>query len=51
MPDRTHQPPHTFSYIKCTMPGCTNDAEMICNRCNEIVCGSCFNGDHEWTDH
>lgn len=42
--------PHTFRFIPCSESGCTNDAEMMCNRCDEIVCGSCFNGQHEWKE-
>lgn len=30
---------------------CTNEVEGICSVCSAYVCGSCFNGNHEWKIH
>lgn len=30
---------------------CTNEVEGVCSTCGAYVCGSCFNGGHEYKNH
>jgi len=40
------EPQATLDTFECDE--CTNEVEGVCSVCGAYVCGSCFNGNHEW---
>lgn len=41
----------TCELVMARCEECDNEIEGICNLCHALVCGSCFNGYHEFRDH